>query len=79
MDYATACTLWTLPEPSHRVQKLINQFFTIADSREDNAGDRFAEDVFIADGVFMLPDGTFTGASGKTSSTYPPYSPIFRG
>lgn len=65
MDYPTASTLWSDPEPSDDVKSLINLFFTLVDSKAENAGDHLAEKVFTSNGEFMLAQGTFRGTLGK--------------
>ena len=66
MDYPTASTQWPSPEPSSEIKHLINLLFSLADSKETNAGDRMAAEVFAEDGKFLLPTGSFSGSTGKT-------------
>ncbi|EHK17935.1 uncharacterized protein TRIVIDRAFT_226061 [Trichoderma virens Gv29-8] len=61
MEYPTISTSWPLPEPSQEVKNLLNLFFTLADSKEENVGSRLAKEVFTSDGEFLLPQGSFKG------------------
>ena len=74
MDYPTASTTWPSPEPANNVKSLINLFFTLADSRDDNAGDRSAKEIFTPDGEFILVQGSFKGSSGTLIAIPPSFN-----
>lgn len=67
MGYATASTIWPSLRLSAEVRNLIDTFFTLADSKASDAGERLAKDAFTGNAVFRGANGTFQGSSGKTA------------
>lgn len=64
MGYPTASAVWPSSQPSTEIRQLVDHFFTLADSKADDAGERFAKEVFTRDGLFILANGTFEGTAG---------------
>lgn len=65
MPTATETTEWPSVLISPRARELLNCFFSLTESKSDDAGARLAEDVFAADGKFVTPHGTYTGTKGQ--------------
>lgn len=68
MGYPTALTIWPSDGPGEKVIHLIDLFFTLADSQDDDAGERMAKEVFTKDGVFSATRGLFRGSNGILST-----------
>ena len=64
MGYPTAATMWPTPEPSKKIKDLVDLFFTLADTKDDNAGERLATKVFAEDAVFSSARGVYEGSKG---------------
>ena len=67
MGYPTAATMWPTPEPSKKAKNLVDLFFTLADTKEDNAGERLATEVFTEDAVFSSSRGVYEGSQGEST------------
>ncbi|KAI5460726.1 hypothetical protein BGZ63DRAFT_425212 [Mariannaea sp. PMI_226] len=61
MEAKTAASVWPLIDIPVEIKQLVVHFFSLADSKADDSGERLAAEVFISDGIFMLADGTFSG------------------
>jgi hypothetical protein len=64
MGYPTDTTIWPTCLSSD-ARKLIDHFFTLADTRSDDAGPRIAQEIFAPGGEFISPQATFVGSAGR--------------
>jgi hypothetical protein len=67
MNYVTENTLWLSDRISDEAKALIARFYELADSKQADAGQLMATEVFSGDAVMITPGGTYTGASGTVS------------
>lgn len=63
MGYPTNSTKWPTKVPTPIIQ-LLDQFFTLVDTRSESIGSRLAEEIFTQDGKFTATGGTFEGYEG---------------
>jgi hypothetical protein len=69
MGYPTATTIWPSSNCSAEVRGLIDRFFLLADTKEDDVGARIAKNLFTPDGTIFTPSGIFKGA-GRASTIF---------
>lgn len=53
MGYATANTSWP-NSVSASVKDLLNQFFTLTDTKDPNTGERLVQDIFVPEDKFYV-------------------------
>ncbi|KAL2784648.1 hypothetical protein BJX66DRAFT_343838 [Aspergillus keveii] len=67
MGYPTDSTIWPTCLSSD-ARQLIDHFFTLADTRSDDAGPRLAQEIFTPNGEFISPQATFVGSAEISES-----------
>jgi len=72
MDYHTASTEWPSYPISEATKQLIGSLFSTLDDTSSGAGDRLADEIFAADGVF---DGSH--AARGTEGMYTPTRALY--
>ncbi|KAH7131832.1 hypothetical protein B0J11DRAFT_612041 [Dendryphion nanum] len=68
MSYVTTDTVWPSLSLSIQTRYLIATFYEIADKKDDDAGDRIANEIFAENGVLVAPNGTFKGSKEISKS-----------
>lgn len=65
MATATDRAEWPALDVPKDIRQLINLFFTLAESKSEDAGSRLAKEVFAEEGLMVTPRGMSVGREGK--------------
>lgn len=71
MASAISSTSWPSTLVSQEGKSLINHFFTLADTKSPDSGERLANEVFTENGIFIAANGPSTGRAGETAFLLP--------
>ena len=63
MGYPTDSTSWPSSSLPDSVKKLIDNFFSLVDLKDPEAGSRLADEIFTTDGKFSAVIGSFEGTA----------------
>lgn len=70
MGAATTSVDWPSLHIAEPAKKLIDLFYTLADGRIPDTGDRLADEVFASDGILQNNDLQIVGLACKTEPSF---------
>jgi hypothetical protein len=65
MSYVTENTKWMTDQITGNTKDLVARFYELADSKQSDAGQLMATEVFSEDAVLSTPGGTYKGFTGN--------------
>jgi hypothetical protein len=68
MSYVTEDTIWMSDQITGKTKGLVARFYELADSRQSDAGQLMATEIFSEDATLFTPGGKFTGFTGIEAS-----------